>query len=56
MVSGVEIFPREKENVFILTYQYHVCWWPGNTRSWGISIHVIDISSHDIPDSALQVI
>ena len=39
------------EDLFILHNQYHGSWWPGDTRSQGISSHGIDIvflSSHGI--------
>ena len=36
-------FFMEINNPFILHSLYHGCWWPGNARSQGISIHGIDL-------------
>ena len=29
--------------MFIMYYQYHCCWWPGDARSQGIRSHNIDL-------------
>ena len=36
-------FPMEDKDMIILYNQYHGCWWPGDTRSQGISRHGIDL-------------
>ena len=33
----------EGKNLFIQQSQYHGCWWPGDSRSQGISNHSIDL-------------
>ena len=34
---------KAKAYLFILHIQYHCCWWPGDTRSQGISNDSIDL-------------
>ena len=41
-------FLVEDKDPFILPSQYHVCWWPGDIRSQGISSNGIDLSYHSI--------
>ena len=41
MTHEVEIL--QDLDPFFLQSQYHGCWWPGDTKSQGISSHVIDL-------------
>ena len=38
----------------IINEQYHGCWWPGTTRSYGSRSHVIDLVPRNIPTKTLQ--
>ena len=43
-------FSEKDKELFILHHQYHGCWWPGDTRSQGISWHciILDILEYSI--------
>ena len=46
MPQGVEIpsqGSQEQEHLYCTHHQYYGCWWPGATRSQGISSHGIDL-------------
>ena len=47
-------FLKEDKDRFILHSQYHGCWWPGNTRSQGISSVVLTQLCQNIPVSARE--
>ena len=40
VTQSVEALPGKDQ--YIIYIQYHNCWWPGETRSQGISTYVID--------------
>ena len=48
----VELFRHGIRGPFVLYNQCHGCWWPGDTRSQGISSHGIDYFFRNIPVSA----
>ena len=37
----VIITPMEDKDLFVVSRQYHGCWWPGDSRSQGINSHGI---------------